>query len=83
MFLASIIPPARKSRILAGLIAVSFLASGLAAVLPRISSLSEGTRTILLTVVLATAAALVFPVKPEAVEGDNRTEEKEVAGVAR
>ncbi len=68
MFLASIIPPARKSKILAGLIALSFLASGVCAVVPGISSLSEGTRTILLTLVLATGAALLFPVKPETAE---------------
>lgn len=82
MFLASIIPPARKSRVLAGLVALSFLASGISAVLPGLSSLSEGTRTILLTAVLSTAAALLFPVKPDTAAGDKQSEDKEVAELA-
>lgn len=63
MFLATIIPPARKSKIIAGLVLLSFIASGAAAVLPGISSLSDGTRTILLTLVLSVGAAILFPVR--------------------
>ena len=67
MFLAIIIPPARKSRILAGLILVSFACSfTLGRLLP---SLSEGMRTILLTVCLSVAAAVLFPLKDEAEGG--------------
>ncbi len=66
MFLAVIIPPSRKNRVVAILVVISFLLSFLAAKLPAISTLSEGNRTILLTVLIAGAAALLFPVK----EGD-------------
>lgn len=66
MFLATIIPPARKSKILTGLIALSFLLSGVLSVIPGISALSEGTRTIILTVLLASLAAIFFPIKAEA-----------------
>lgn len=65
MFLAVIIPPARKNRIVAVFVAVSFLASFAAASLPYISRLSEGTRTIILTVVISAIAAALFPVKEE------------------
>lgn len=65
MFLAVIIPPARKSGIIAGLVAVCFALSFAASRLPVISDLSEGTRTIILTVVIAAAAALIFPRKDE------------------
>ncbi|MDD2648799.1 MAG: AzlC family ABC transporter permease [Eubacteriales bacterium] len=65
MFLAVIIPPARKSRILAGLIAVSFSLSWLFSAVPPLSSLSEGTRTIILTIVISAGAALIFPVKDD------------------
>lgn len=61
MFLAVIIPPSRKSRILAGLILICFSTSWAAANLPYISSLSDGTRTIILTVLLSSAAAIIFP----------------------
>ncbi len=65
MFLAVIIPPAKENRIIAGLIAVCFLASSAAAYLPVISQISDGTRTIILTVVIAAAAALLFPRDPD------------------
>ena len=61
MFLAVIIPPARKDKVILALVAVSFAASFAAARLPWISTLSSGTRIILLTVVLAALAALLFP----------------------
>lgn len=64
MFLAVIIPPARKEKVIAGLILLSFAASFLAAYLPVISDISDGTRTILLTVIISAAAAILFPRKP-------------------
>ena len=77
MFLAIIIPPARKSRILAGLIAISFAASYLAEQLPGISSISSGTRTIILTVVLSSAAAILFPHPAEDSEIEVQEENQE------
>lgn len=68
MFLAVIIPPARKNKVVAGLIILAFAASFLASCLPAIKELSEGTRTIILTVVLSAGAALFFPIKEQ---GDN------------
>jgi ABC-type molybdate transport system permease subunit len=56
MFLAIIIPPAKKNRVVGALVAVSFAASYMAAKLPLLSSISSGTRIIVLTVVLAAAA---------------------------
>lgn len=65
MFLAVIIPPARKSRILAMVIFISMATSFAFTKLPLISDLSTGTRTILLTVLIAGGAAALFPVKEE------------------
>lgn len=61
MFLAIIIPPARKEKIIALLIVVCFVLSYLCSILPVISNLSGGTRTIILTVVISTAASILFP----------------------
>lgn len=69
MFLAVIIPPSRKSKVVAGLVLISFLLSWAFSVMPYVSSLSEGTRTILLTVVISGAAAVLFPVKNNAGDG--------------
>ncbi len=67
MFLAVIIPPCKKSKIITGLVAVSFLLSYFATKLPFLAVLSDGNRTILLTLLIAGAAALLFPVK----DGEN------------
>jgi predicted branched-subunit amino acid permease len=65
MFLAVIIPPARKSTPVALCVTAGFLFSLAAHALPLLAALSEGTRTILLTVGIASAAALLFPVKED------------------
>lgn len=62
MFLAIIVPPARKSRIIAGLVIFSMFASFLLGRLPMFGFLSSGMRIILLTVVISGIAALLFPV---------------------
>ena len=61
MFLAVIIPPARRDRVLLGFIALAMLSSYLGGVLPGVSSISSGVRTILLTVILSLLAAVFFP----------------------
>lgn len=65
MFLAIIIPPAKKSKVVAGVVAISFFCSHLASKLPYIADFSDGTKTIFLTVLIAGAAALLFPVPEE------------------
>lgn len=63
MFIAVIVPPARKKKVLAGLIAVSMTASLLFTCLPVVSRISAGMRIILLTVLLAGAGAFFFPIQ--------------------
>ena len=63
MFIAIIIPPARKERVIAVLVAMSMLLSYACARLPVVSGLSSGTRIIILTVLIAAGAALLRPVK--------------------
>lgn len=63
MFLAVIIPPARKDKVVGGAVAVSFILSFLTAeFLPFISA---GNRTIILTILIAGLAAIFYPVKTE------------------
>ena len=65
MFIAIIIPPAKKDMVIAIGIAVSFIASYLCGILPGIKELSSGNRTILLTVIISAALAFIKPVKDE------------------
>ncbi len=66
MFIAVIIPPARHNRIIAGIIIVSMFFSLMFTKLPILMLISPGFRIIILTVVIAGLAAILFPVK----EGD-------------
>lgn len=63
MFLAVIIPPARKDRLIAALVCISFLASFLSDKLALFDCLPNGMQTIILTVGISVLAALFFPVK--------------------
>ena len=63
MFLAVIVPAAREKRVVAVLVGASFLLSWCAGVLPGLSALSAGSRTILLTLLIAGAAAALRPVE--------------------
>jgi len=65
MFLAIIIPPARQNRVIGVLVFISMAMSLACSKLPGISSLSEGTRIIILTIVISLAAAVLFPIKEE------------------
>jgi predicted branched-subunit amino acid permease len=65
MFLAVIIPASKKSKIILGVVIVSMAASFAMEVIPVFGAIASGTRTIILTVVIASAAAILFPVKEE------------------
>ncbi len=65
MFLAIVIPPARTNPVIRGLVLLSMVLSFLCSRLPMISTLSEGSRIILLTVLLSLGAALLFPIPEE------------------
>ena len=59
MFIAIIIPPARSEKIILGVVAVSFGLSFIAS--NFFADISSGTRTIILTVLIASLAAYFFP----------------------
>lgn len=65
MFLAIIIPPARDNKILAGLVVISMAASFFFTKLPIVCNISAGMRVIILTVVIAGIAAILFPINTE------------------
>lgn len=66
MFLAIIIPPARQNKILAGVVCISMLLSYIVTKLSWFDKLSSGTIIIMLTVIIAGAAAILFPIKEDA-----------------
>ena len=65
MFLSIFVPPARKNRVIAGLVALSFAASYAFNALTWFDGISSGMKIIILTVVISLGAALLFPVERE------------------
>ena len=68
MFLAVIIPPSKKSRFIAGLVIVSMVCSLVFTMAPVLGSISSGFRIIILTLLLASGAALLHPVEQDGQE---------------
>ncbi len=80
MFIAVILPAAKNNKIIAITIPVCFALSYAASLLPYIKEISEGTRIIILTVLISGALAFLFPIKDEEENGDeieNNAEESE------
>ena len=71
MFLAIIVPPAKKNQVIMISVLISFAASYACTKLPLVSNLSGGTRTIILTILISTIVALIKPI-PETDEKENK-----------
>ena len=69
MFISVFIPEARKNKIVACLVAISFAASYACEKLPFVRDVSSGIRTIALTVIISLAAAIFFPIKEDNKDG--------------
>lgn len=65
MFLAIIIPPVREDRIIGVIIVICFTLSYTASKLSVLSSISSGTKTIILTVIISAVFALIKPHEDE------------------
>ena len=62
MFIAIIVPPAKKNLTILIAVIVSFIASFLCSVLPVIKDIQSGTRTIILTVLISSVIAIIKPI---------------------
>ena len=65
MFIAVIIPPAKTDKIIRGIVLVSMAVSFVFTIIPVLNQISSGFRIILLTLLIAGTAALLFPIKSE------------------
>ena len=63
MFLAIVIPVAKKDKTVLLLVIISYAFSALCSYVPVISSISSGTRIIILTVIISAIAAIIKPIK--------------------
>ena len=65
MFIAIVIPPAKKNRVVAGVVLLSMAASFAFSKISFLSQISTGFKIIILTVLLSAATAAFFPVETE------------------
>lgn len=72
MFIAVIIPPAKNNRVLVGVIIASMLASFLCDALPFIQ-LSGGFKVIVITILIAGLAAILFPLETKDASTDTES----------
>lgn len=63
MFIAIIVPPSKENKIIAAFVVIAMIASYLSSRIPAIATVSSGTRIIIITVVISSIAAIMFPVK--------------------
>lgn len=63
MFLAVVIPPCRKNKVITGVVICSFILSYISKYIPLLSKASESIRVIILTLIISGTAAILFPVK--------------------
>ena len=75
MFLAIVVPPARKNKILALLVLVSMAASWAFPLVPFLAGISGGMKIIILTVLISAVAAVLFPVHEEQAENAEKNAE--------
>ncbi len=70
MFIAIIVPPTKNNKVLLGVVVISMLLSLVFAITPVLKEISSGFRVIILTLVIAGAAAYFFPLKDEEEESN-------------
>ena len=63
MFIAIFVPPSKTSKVIAGLVLVSMALSFAFNRIPVFDGVSSGVKTIILTVAISAAAALLFPIR--------------------
>ena len=63
MFIAIFVPPSKTSKVIGGLVLVSMALSFAFNRIPVFDGISSGVKTIILTVAISAAAALLFPIR--------------------
>lgn len=74
MFAAVFVPPARKNKVIAAIVIISFGMSFLFHKMTVFAGISSGVKIIILTVIISLTAAVLFPVKEEEKEVQKETD---------
>lgn len=78
MFIAIIIPPAKKDRAVSIAIIIAMISSYMCTILPVIKDIPSGTKIVILTVVISLIFAIVCPIDPDKTDSETtKNNEKE------
>lgn len=69
MFIAIIIPPAKKDKAVAAAVVIAMLLSYLCTIIPVVQNISSGTKIIVLTIAISLVFAVLFPIDPDKIDG--------------
>lgn len=72
MFVSVFVPEAKKNKVVAVLVCISFAASAAFAYIPLLKKIDSGISTIILTVVISLIAAIFFPIKDKEAEKEEK-----------
>lgn len=75
MFLAIIIPPSKKDKVVGGIVIAGFLISYIASKIPQLANVSDSMKISVITIVISGLAAFFFPIAEEDTESDIPQEE--------
>ena len=76
MFISVVIPAAKGSKLLAGVIAVSMLTSAAFEYLPLLAEIPDGVKLIVLTLLIGGGAAALFPITDEQMAEESAAQKK-------
>lgn len=80
MFLAIIIPPTKKDKVIGGIVIAGFLISYIASKIPQLAIVSDSMKISVITIIISGLAAFFFPIpKEEDAENTNTTIKQEEA----
>lgn len=62
MFIAIIIPPAKKDKVVGGIVIAGFFVSYIASKIPQLATVSDSMKISIITIILSAVAAILFPI---------------------
>ena len=73
MFLAIIIPPSKKNKVVGGIVIAGFLISYIASKIPQLADVSDSMKISVITIIISGLAAFFFPIPEEQEEETENT----------
>ena len=77
MFLAIIIPPSKKDKVVGGIVIAGFLISYIVSKIPQLNNVSDSMKISVITIIISGLAAFFFPIPKENESADTDITQEE------